>query len=79
MTVSSDLARVQYTCNGITRVFSTGFAFQSNLDVKIILTDAPTNTETVLTEHAHYELSGAMTETAGTVTLQFTPHVPGRC
>ena len=73
MTVSSDLARVQYTCNGITRVFSTGFAFQSNLDVKIILTDAPTNTETVLTEHAHYELSGAMTETAGTVTLQFTP------
>jgi hypothetical protein len=75
MTVSSDLARVQYTCNGITRVFSTGFAFQSNLDVKIILTDAPTNTETVLTEHAHYELSGAMTETAGTVTLQFTPNV----
>jgi hypothetical protein len=54
-------------------VFSTGFAFQSNLDVKIILTDAPTNSETVLTEHAHYELSGAMTETAGTVTLQFTP------
>jgi hypothetical protein len=73
MTVSSDLARVQYTCNGITRVFSTGFAFQHNNDVKVLTTDPATTLEAVLVEHTHYELTGAMTETAGTVTLLSTP------
>lgn len=68
MTVSSDLARVQYTGNGTTSVFSTGFAFLQNADVKVIGSDA-LGVETLFVENVHYGLTGAGTEAPGVVTL----------
>jgi hypothetical protein len=72
MTVSSDLARVQYSGNGTSTVFSTGFAFLSNLDVKVILTSS-TQVETPQVENVHYTLFGAGTEVAGTLTMITAP------
>lgn len=75
MTVSSDLARVQYTGNGTSKVFSTGFAFLSNLDVKVILTENATGVETVWVENAQYTLSGAGTEVSGTLVAMTAPAI----
>src|SRR5262245_3766357 len=77
MTVTSDLSRVEYSGNGSTTVFSTGFAFLSNLDVKVILTDLATQAETVQVEITHYVLTGATPThedpTPGTLTMLTAP------
>jgi hypothetical protein len=77
MTVPSDLARVQYTGNGTSKVFSTGFAFQHNQDVLVILTDNVTLVETTQIENFNYMLTGAtgaeVAPTAGTVTMMVAP------
>jgi len=79
MTVTSDLARVEYTGNGTTTVFSTGFAFLSNLDVKVILTDIESLAEVPQIENLNYTLTGAATThedpVAGTVTMMVAPPV----
>ena len=76
MTVPSDLARVEYSGNSTTTVFSTGFAFLSNLDVKVILTDAA-GVETTQVENVNYTLTGAThaddPPTAGTLTMMVAP------
>lgn len=75
MTVTSDLARVEYTGNGSTTVFSTGFAFLANHDVKVILNI--NGTETVQVENTHYTLTGSThaneTPAPGTVTMVTAP------
>ena len=79
MTVTNDLARVQYTGNGASKVFSTGFAFQHNNEVKVILTEVATLIETVWAENVQYTLTGAtgadVDPTPGTVTAVTAPAV----
>jgi hypothetical protein len=77
MTVTSELSRVQYTGNGTAKVFSTGFAFQHNNEVKVILTDNATAIETVWVENAQYTLTGAtgadVPPTSGTLVAMTAP------
>ena len=50
-----------------------GFAFLSNLDVKVMLTDNTTLVETERVENVQFTLTGAGTEASGTVTAGTAP------
>lgn len=72
MTVSSETARTRYSGNGVTTTFSTGFIFQANAAIRVILTDAD-GTDTEWVENTQYALTGADTGSNGTVTVVTSP------
>lgn len=72
MTVSSATSKTQYNGDGATIVFSTGFNFELNTDVVVILRDASA-VETTWVEGTQYTLDGAGTGSNGTVTVDDDP------
>ena len=73
MTIStSDFDGGPYAGNGSTTVFSTGFAFNDDSWVKVILYDSA-GVPTVKTITTHYTVSGSGTGNAGSVTMLTAP------
>jgi len=75
MTISSTTTpRVQFSGNGVTTVFSTGFVFNTSSDLRVVLTDG-SNVDTTLTITTHYTVTGG-SGASGTVTM-ITPPASG--
>ena len=72
MTLSSTISRKSYDGDGSTASFSTVFVFDANEDVKVYLRDA-SGAETPWVEGTEYELTGANTGSAGTLTVETSP------
>lgn len=64
--------RTQYTGNGTTTAFATGFYFLYNSQVTVTLTDASGN-NTTLTQGMDYTVTGAGSSGGGTVTCTVAP------
>lgn len=71
MTVSTTSARVAYTGDAGTTVFSVPFYFIDSGDLAVYLTVSGTTTEQ--TETTHYTVSGAGNEAGGSVTMLSAP------
>jgi len=72
MTESSTTSKVQYSGDGVTVSFTTGFKFALDADVTVILTSAA-SVETTWTNGTQYTLVGAGLGVNGTVTVKTTP------
>ena len=72
MTVPSNIAKTQHSGNGTAVAFSTGFVFQNNAEVRVVLTSA-TGIDQPWTEGVEYTLTGAGTNMPGTVTAATAP------
>lgn len=70
MTLSTELATVTYTGNGVTTVFSIPFKFRTNADIRATLITIATGAATVLNS-SQFSLSGAGNDNGGTLT--YTP------
>ena len=72
MTVSSETNRVEYVGDGIVVAHPTTFNFAQDADLKVTLVDSA-GTETVQTLSTHYTVTGAGSDTGGTVTMITAP------
>lgn len=61
-----------FSGNGVTTAFATGFQFDNEADIQVILR-ASDGTETVQTLTTHYTVSGAGNSAGGTVTMVTAP------
>jgi hypothetical protein len=73
MTVSSEINKVSYAGDGATYIFSTGFTFASNDEVRVTLAVDSTGVETTWVEGTQYTLTGAGTGEPGTITVNTSP------
>ena len=71
MTIASTVSRASYSGDGTTVAFNTGFKFEDNSHVQVVLRSA-LGVETVKTLTTHYTLTGAG-ESSGTVTMITAP------
>jgi hypothetical protein len=69
MTISVLTARVPYTGDGSTEVFSVPFAFNNTSEVAVWLLNQNTGVQQLLTLHTDYEVAGAGAAPGGSVTL----------
>ena len=72
MTESSTTSKIQYSGDGVTTAFGTGFKFAVDADVTVILTSAA-GVETTWTRGTQYTQVGAGLDVNGTVTVTATP------
>lgn len=72
MTVSSPTSKAQYNGDGGTIVFSTGFRFELNSDVVVVLRNAA-GVDEAWVEATQYTLTGAGKTFDGTLTVSITP------
>lgn len=73
MTVTnSTLESSLFSGNGVTTAFATGFQFQDEADIQVVL-KASDGTETVQTLTTHYTVTGANNPSGGTVTMVTPP------
>lgn len=72
MSLSSTTARIQYSGNGATTVFSFPYYFLQNADLLVILTDASGN-ETTQAISSQYTVTGATVPAGGSVTMVTAP------
>ena len=68
MSVSSQISRVQYSCDGTSQVFTIPFYFFLNTDIRVTVTNITTDVTTVLNLNSDYTITGAGSSTGGTVT-----------
>lgn len=73
MSISSTASRVSYAGNGVTTAFSFPYKFDANADLVVILRVNATGVETTQTITTHYTVSGAGSESGGTVTMLTAP------
>jgi hypothetical protein len=67
-TVNITNARIQYSCNGTTTLFTYNFKIYEDDDLEVIIADAASS-ETVLTLNSDYTVAGAGDAAGGTITL----------
>lgn len=72
-TVSSTTTRVNYTCNGVTTVFSYPFLFQKNADLKVWSYDPVTGNQAAFVLTTDYTVTGAGLSGGGNVTMNVAP------
>ena len=72
MTVSSETNKVTFAGDGATTSFSTSFSFASNDEVTVTHVNAA-KTRTEWTAGSQYNITGAGTGNAGTVTVVTSP------
>lgn len=73
MTLSSTTTKTQFNGDDGTVAFATGFYFQANSQVKVILTVTATGVETDQVLDTDFTLSGAGVAAGGTVTMTSAP------
>lgn len=73
MTVTNEMARNDYNGNNITVNFVVSFYFLANIDIKVLLYNSLTDTETELIETTHYTLTGAGVPAGGEITMITAP------
>lgn len=73
MTVSSDTNKVTYAGDGSTTSFSTSFTFSADSEVNVVLVTDATGAEAAWTDGTQYNLTGAGTGNAGTLTVDTSP------
>src|ERR1700734_555220 len=71
MSLTNTAFRAQYTGNGTTVSFATGFYFLENSDVSVIVTVSGVNT--TLNQGTDYTISGALNPSGGTVLCAVAP------
>jgi len=73
MTVASETARCEYIGNSVTVDFTIDFYFLIDADVRVVLYNSVTDTETELTETTHYTIVGAGEAAGGMLTMVTAP------
>lgn len=73
MTITSSTSRTQYTGNGVTTNFATGFYFTENSQVKALKTVISTGVDTELVNPTDFSVTGALNPSGGTVTCVVAP------
>jgi hypothetical protein len=74
MTISSQQGRQAYAGDGVSTVFTVPFKFFQNSDLTVILQSA-SGVDTTLTENVHYTVTGAGSDSGGTVTMATAPAI----
>jgi len=73
MTVSSETNKTTYAGDGSTASFSTGFTFDADAEINVLLVTDSTGAETAWTDGTQYTLTGAGTGINGTLTVDTSP------
>lgn len=73
MTITTSTARTQYSGNGSTTNFATGFYFTSNSQIKVIRTVIATGVDTTLVNPTDFTVTGAGNPAGGTVACVVAP------
>lgn len=73
MSLSSTTDRVTYSGNGSTTAFAFGYKFFADADLVVVVKTNSTGAETTKTITTHYTVSGAGSESGGTVTFLSAP------